>query len=225
MVVGRRRSFGERENKKDGLVTDIYEEPAMGMPNVWCMTVNNILCVRLGCAFGSSEDLSCAAAVVLLFAEASLVVKAPQGRFEFRCFIFYRVTRVARYAPSLQLDLIAPPPEVGHKTFRMGTRSLAVRSSTEPTSSNHGPITDTELEEPARSDTDTELDEPAPAFHAPDAEVAETDRRRRRNSNGGPVAPLTRSRAKKIKRLSDHLFPAMSHRLAMRDLHDHNDPA
>ncbi|CAN0053685.1 unnamed protein product, partial [Hapterophycus canaliculatus] len=92
----------------------------------------------------------------------------------------------------------------------MGTRSLAVRSSTEPTSSNHGPITDTELEEPAPSDTDTELDEPAPAFHAPDAEVAETDRRRRRNSNGGPVAPLTRSRAKKIKRLSDHLSPAMS---------------
>jgi len=55
--------------------------------------------------------------------------------------------------------------------------------------------------------------------------VAETDRRRRRNSNGDSVAPLTRSRAKKIKRLSDHLSPAMSHRLAMRGLHDHNDPA
>ncbi|CAN0472700.1 unnamed protein product, partial [Ectocarpus sp. 12 AP-2014] len=47
MVVSRRRSFGVRENKKDGLVTDIYEEPARGMPNVWCMTVNNTICVRL----------------------------------------------------------------------------------------------------------------------------------------------------------------------------------
>ncbi|CAN0297498.1 unnamed protein product [Pylaiella littoralis] len=55
MVVGRRRSFGERENKKDGLVTDIYEEPARGMPNVWCMTVNNTLCVRLvgRCGWGT----------------------------------------------------------------------------------------------------------------------------------------------------------------------------
>ena len=73
--------------------------------------------------------------------------------------------------------------------------------------------------------SDTQLNEPAPAFHAPDAEVAETDRRRRRNSNGGPVGPLTRSRAKRVKRPSDHLSPAMSHRLAMRGLHDHNDPA
>ncbi|CAM9666345.1 unnamed protein product [Pylaiella littoralis] len=68
------------------------------------------------------------------------------------------------------------------------------------------------------------MEEPAPAFHAADAEVAQTDRRRR-NSNGGPVGPLTRVRAKKIKRLSDHLPPAMSWKLAMRRLHDHNDPA
>lgn len=74
------------------------------------------------------------------------------------------------------------------------------------------------------SDTDIELEEPAPAFHATDAEVAQTDRRRR-NSNGGPVRPFTRSRAKKIKRLSDHLSPAMSCRLASRRLLSHNDPA
>ncbi|CAN0090544.1 unnamed protein product [Ectocarpus sp. 4 AP-2014] len=67
MVMGRRRSFGERgpphsiaqlptkENIKDGLVTDVYEEPARGMPNVWCMTVNNTLCVRLvgRCGWGT----------------------------------------------------------------------------------------------------------------------------------------------------------------------------
>ena len=64
--------------------------------------------VRLGCAFGSSEDLSCASAVALLFAKSPLVVKAPQGRFEFRCFIFCRVTHVARYAPSFQLDICCP---------------------------------------------------------------------------------------------------------------------
>ncbi|CAN0185753.1 unnamed protein product [Ectocarpus sp. 6 AP-2014] len=54
MVVGRRRSFGERENKKDGLVTDIYDEPARVMPNLWCMTVNNT-CVRLvgRCGWGT----------------------------------------------------------------------------------------------------------------------------------------------------------------------------
>ncbi|CAN0403350.1 unnamed protein product [Ectocarpus sp. 12 AP-2014] len=96
----------------------------------------------------------------------------------------------------------------------MGTLPLAVRSLTEPTSSNHGPITDTELEEPAPSDTDTELEESAPAFHAAGGEVAQTDRRRRRNSNGGPVGPLIRAWAKRTKRLSDHLAPAVSCKLA-----------
>ena len=52
------------------------------------------------------------------------------------------------------------------------------------------------------------MEGPAPTFHAPDADVAQTDRRR--NSNGGPIGPLTRTRAKKTKRLSDHLSPAMS---------------
>ena len=99
--------------------------------------------------------------------------------------------------------------------------------------SSNGSVPEIEPEEPASvvqnisdSGTDTEVEKPAPAFHAADAEVTKTDRRRRRRRNSsGPVGPLTRSRAKKIKRLSDHLVPAMSYRLAMRRLHDHNDPA
>ncbi|CAM9208304.1 unnamed protein product [Laminaria digitata] len=92
-----------------------------------------------------------------------------------------------------------------------------------------GNKTDTDLEKPAPvahnisdSDTDIEMEEPAPAFHAADAKVAQTARRRRRNSNGDPVAPLTRSRAKQVKRLSDHLSPAISCRLAGRRLLSHN---
>lgn len=84
-----------------------------------------------------------------------------------------------------------------------------MRSSIGPTRSNHGPATDTELEEPppvihntSESDTDTELEDPALASLAADAEVTQTDRRRC-NSNGGPVVPLTRSRANKIKRLRE----------------------
>jgi len=60
------------------------------------------------------------------------------------------------------------------------TLSLVVRSSTLPTPSTNGSITDTELEEPAPmvhdisdSDTDTELEESAPAFHAAGAEMAQ----------------------------------------------------
>ncbi|CAB1119259.1 unnamed protein product [Ectocarpus sp. CCAP 1310/34] len=69
--------------------------------------------------------------------------------------------------------------------------------------------------------TQTEMEEPAPAFHAADAEVAQTDRRRRRNSNGGPVGPLIRAWAKHTRRLSDHLAPAVSCKLATCRLHDH----
>jgi len=62
--------------------------------------------------------------------------------------------------------------------------------------SNHGPITDTELEKPAAvvhnisdSDTDTELEEPTPAFHAVDEEVAQIVRHRRvRSPSRGPSA-------------------------------------
>lgn len=76
-----------------------------------------------------------------------------------------------------------------------------------------GPDTDTELEGAARTDHEAESDG--------EAEVVQTDcRRRRRNSNGGLVGPVTRAQHKRLKELLDHLAPPTSCKPAVTRLAD-----